>query len=486
MSRREALSSAAKVAISATVAGVVGGIAGYMLGSSIVAPKTVTSTVLSTIERTKTVTETITKTITQTATATTKITTPIRKEVRGTLDVWGYTDEPFPAIFDYAKEEVAKRFPELKVNWNLINSQDMGKYLSPALISGKGVDIWIWWGPAYQCSWVKQGYVECLEDYAKEHGWFDVIYEPFINQCSWDGKLYLAGPWGVDHFKVVLYNQDMFEKHGWDTPTNWDEFISICEKAKNAGYIAVAHPAKIDPTNVHIVSFMWLAFISPEYINDAYYGKGGRHFYDDPFVECVEKLKELVDKEYIPLELFAIEWEEVRALWQTGKVAMWPTGPWEWGLSDSGCQFKWNGFLVKAWKKGVPEETWGLCTGHTWAIYSKSKNKEAAVEFLNYIAYSKDLHWKYTELIGAWNPYKAPLPPNLPEYHYRWHPSYKKALEEGNVFFNPESVVSTETLDWFNTGLSRVWRGELSIDEYLKKFDELVERDRENGLIPGR
>lgn len=33
----------------------------------------------------------------------------------------------------------------------------------------------------------------------------------------------------------VLYNREMFEEHGWEIPTTWDEFTSLCEDIEAAG-----------------------------------------------------------------------------------------------------------------------------------------------------------------------------------------------------------------------------------------------------------
>lgn len=33
----------------------------------------------------------------------------------------------------------------------------------------------------------------------------------------------------------VLYNRTMFQEHGWEIPTTWDEFIALCEEIKAAG-----------------------------------------------------------------------------------------------------------------------------------------------------------------------------------------------------------------------------------------------------------
>lgn len=35
----------------------------------------------------------------------------------------------------------------------------------------------------------------------------------------------------------ILYNKDIFEEHGWDIPTNWNEFIALCEDIKAEGLL---------------------------------------------------------------------------------------------------------------------------------------------------------------------------------------------------------------------------------------------------------
>ena len=33
----------------------------------------------------------------------------------------------------------------------------------------------------------------------------------------------------------ILYNKDMFDENGWEIPTTWDEFISLCETIEESG-----------------------------------------------------------------------------------------------------------------------------------------------------------------------------------------------------------------------------------------------------------
>src|SRR5919197_749945 len=57
-----------------------------------------------------------------------------------------------------------------------------------------------------------------------------------------DGHYYLVPiynyPW------VVFYNKSTFSKNGYDIPTTWDDFISLCKKMKSDGLIPLAFAEK--------------------------------------------------------------------------------------------------------------------------------------------------------------------------------------------------------------------------------------------------
>src|SRR5919198_1468184 len=57
-----------------------------------------------------------------------------------------------------------------------------------------------------------------------------------------DGKYYMVPlynyPW------VVFYNKSTFSKNGYDIPTTWDDFISLCKKMKSDGLIPLAFAEK--------------------------------------------------------------------------------------------------------------------------------------------------------------------------------------------------------------------------------------------------
>lgn len=54
-----------------------------------------------------------------------------------------------------------------------------------------------------------------------------------LDSISRNGALYyLPGPTQV---RGILFNQTMFEEHGWSVPTNFEEFVSLCEEIEASG-----------------------------------------------------------------------------------------------------------------------------------------------------------------------------------------------------------------------------------------------------------
>lgn len=64
---------------------------------------------------------------------------------------------------------------------------------------------------------IKPAYVEILEglEFVPTEGTYGVPY--------------------VANAAGVLYNRAMFQEHGWEIPTTWDEFVSLCEEIQAAG-----------------------------------------------------------------------------------------------------------------------------------------------------------------------------------------------------------------------------------------------------------
>lgn len=83
--------------------------------------------------------------------------------------------------------------------------------------------------------------------YAKAHYLGDLSNEPWVARLQdgakrvatyTDGKVYTMP---MDQNAIgVIYNKQIFSQHGLSVPTNWTDFLAVCEKLKSAGVTPLA------------------------------------------------------------------------------------------------------------------------------------------------------------------------------------------------------------------------------------------------------
>jgi len=165
ISRRKALSTAAKVAISAVVAGVVAGVGGYFAGSTAAPPKTIRETV--TVKETVTVTQTVTV-----ATTPATITTPAPAVTFEGVTVnvacmAGGPEGPHSSVLYYFKDEW-ERLTKAKLNVIEIPFGELHEKVLTDAVTGAGV-----YDVAKICATslgdlVVGGYVIPIDDFMKD------------------------------------------------------------------------------------------------------------------------------------------------------------------------------------------------------------------------------------------------------------------------------------------------------------------------------
>jgi len=251
VSRREALSTAGKVAISAIVAGVVAGVGGYLAGSAAVPPpKTVTETVagktVTVTAPAKTVTTTVTgpappaKTVTTTVTST--ATAPgAPAEIAATA--WAIGPDP-PSEYRYKNFEIAAErlnkmlgtmgiTTRVKVSGQFfvrpVEWEEYRKKFYLAFKAGEAPDIYLT-GHEDVGFLAENNYIIPLDDYIKEYE--DTTYYDII-PTLWDACKYKGKTWAVPQdteVRPLYFRKDVLRKLGWSE----DEIEEFPEKIRKA------------------------------------------------------------------------------------------------------------------------------------------------------------------------------------------------------------------------------------------------------------
>ncbi len=230
-------------------------------------------------------------------------------------------------------------YPEISVSFEPTNPPDYNASLRLRLESGTGPDIFYARSYATGVQLYEDGFMLALNDW-------DVLDQTYADgaQGPWtsgDGSVFAMPFLAVSH--GVYYNQDIFEELNLSIPTTWDEFISVAQTIKDAGYIPVAN-ALADQWDITEVVFMNIApnFIGGQEGREAY-DNSERTFNDEYVVSLFEAIDSL--QPFLPNGYEAIGYNDSKALFQLGDAAMMFDGSWTIKEHEDAIDaFKWGIF----------------------------------------------------------------------------------------------------------------------------------------------
>jgi len=119
----------------------------------------------------------------------------------------------------------------------------------------------------------------------------------------------------------ILYNREMFREHGWEIPSTWSEFISLCEKIEASGITPLYLGYKdawtcLSPWNSLAVG------LSPSDICAQV--NAGTAAFSEAYRETAEKIKTLLD--YSEPNPYAYSYNDACTAFARGQSAMYPIG----------------------------------------------------------------------------------------------------------------------------------------------------------------
>lgn len=218
--------------------------------------------------------------------------------------------------------------PEIEINAVSMKTQDQNKTLKMALTSGDGPDIFYYdAGPGYMGALADAGLLLPLDDYAEQYGWNDKIAGWALNACVRDGKL-----WGIAseyEMLCVFYNKEIFETLGVEVPTTYNEFVHICEVAKENGIVGLELDDLEQWPGYHYESLFMGAFGGPDMLAGVLDQslEGG---FDQPELAAgLNALAALVKDGYTSEFPNGIAHDDALRDFYTGGAAMYLTGTWQ-------------------------------------------------------------------------------------------------------------------------------------------------------------
>ncbi len=119
----------------------------------------------------------------------------------------------------------------------------------------------------------------------------------------------------------ILYNKDMFEEHGWEIPTTWDELIALCQEIQSEGIL----PLEFGFLDKWTCLAPWNALavdLAPADVCKQV--NRGETTFTEEYREAAEKYIELI--EYGPDDPVAYSYNDACTAFARGEAAMYPIG----------------------------------------------------------------------------------------------------------------------------------------------------------------
>jgi len=287
----------------------------------------------------------------------------------------------------------------------------------------------------------------------------------------------------VTEWQVLYYRKDLMQKAGIKVPTTLVELEAAAKKLNSAEVAGFASRGKGNAAVTQLSSFVYN-------FGGNYLDKGKAVFDSKPALDAIRYYGRIIGN-YGPQGATSMSWENIMPLFQAGKVAMW---------TDASVFY---GQIVDPAKSQVPAANIGIANlpggakGSqpfivvSWgmAIAKKTKNPEAAQQFLNWatskelaaralaanITMARDSAWADKAVLAAVNPDLVSTRAFAAKNGYPLDRPYMSAVGEARDLIG-EVIVESVNTKGTSTKLEALAK------EKVRKVNELLEDTGEYGV----
>ncbi|MEC0226533.1 ABC transporter substrate-binding protein [Paenibacillus alba] len=243
-----------------------------------------------------------------------------------------------------------------------------------------------------------------MNEYLPDQHALDLSNEPWVSRYTdWakagttrNGKVIALNTWSVDGWGL-LYNTALFEQAGVQVPTNYQEFLKVCEMLTAKGITPIYEPGKAEwHQEIWLNTFgAMIAKKTPAIYEQ--FNTNKAKFADQKELEIgLTQMKEVADKGYFGKDFLSQTWENSVDAMGSGKYAMMLT----YSTFQNEVIAKFPNSKADTWKMfPVPlsdNKSWATSSGGiVRSINKDSKVIDAAKAYFNFLAKADNLKVYY-------------------------------------------------------------------------------------------
>ncbi|HTG67742.1 MAG TPA: extracellular solute-binding protein [Candidatus Udaeobacter sp.] len=363
--------------------------------------------------------------------------------------------------FDAVEKKFKEKYPNATIKWDKLDEKDFAEVTENQLKSGQAADILF---NQKIKEYAKAGYLLDLSD----QPWTQRMIDSAKKTVAYKGKIYGAAL-DVSTFGAY-YNKTIFERLQLQPPKNWDEFIALCAKIKEAGISPILGGFKdswtIQGTYLPIAATS--EFLeNPNFEWDVYTGKAK---IDGPEVNAaMQKFQELAHNGFFNPDAMRIGYDESTQQFIDGKGAIQLMGSWTPGVVDSKTSDFKMGFFALPDQNGntvmaaAPDKQVAINAKTLYAVKAK---------YLLSLLLDKDMLEIYSKNVAL-----SAFKDVIAEYGNPAMKDVQKALQLYPTSINPGHLFTGSANASINEALNHILSGKELQDE-LKEADENYIKDK--------
>ena len=299
-----------------------------------------------------------------------------------TIKVVSYKQEA-ATYFDKVEEEFNKTHTDVKLDFESPN--DAVTVMKTMFIRDDYPDIIGIGGDNTYSNFVDAKILDDVSDYSG----IKKVKKSYITMLNQLEYVPTKGVYGVPYAANaagILYNRDIFKKHGYKIPTNYKELISLCKQMKKDGVQPFYFGFKDTWTTMAPWNALAVSLASPTVTNEV--NKGNTTFTKE-YSEVADKLKELVS--YGEKDPAAYGYNDACTYFAKGNCAMYTIGSYAIPQVQSANPKINIGSFVMPANDDASKNNLNSGIDLMFCVTKGCKNKKAAYEVLDYLTNHKNL-----------------------------------------------------------------------------------------------
>ncbi len=300
-----------------------------------------------------------------------------------------WPNDPKNSMFQELIKEYMDENPNVTIQMDCILNDQYKEKIRMVVATDEVPDVFSSWSGTFAKEMINSGNVMELNDiYEQNKEWSSQLAKASVDGFTFDGKVY-GVPWSQDG-KVFYYNKKIFADNHLEIPKTWNDFISVLDSLKAAGYETPIVEGLSDSWAVlHYLGTMNQRMVDPGVLSKDYDPSSGE-FKDPAYVEVLKKWQQLTS--YMGETCVAIDHETARnTYFAAGKAPIMYLQFAEIPMLEKALpdDFEYGFFNFPAFEegKGDPQGLTGAPEG--FMISNKARNPEECIKFLKWLVSKK-------------------------------------------------------------------------------------------------